>query len=738
MRAWTLTCPWMLLALGCGDGTPPGGHDAGSPELPVPADAGPAADADGPVPSRVWKGPPTPVLVDGAPIGGGVESTACADELCLVAVVDREAGSGVVGLWLRRADGAVVGSVDLGDCSGPMASDGTELAVLCPTGLLRVRPDGTTLRVDASGAHAAIIRQDDAYLVADSTPLPGGGEEVQIARLDLTSGTSIRAGYPAFREEVRDDWGFVATDQGPALVGARRALRLSRSGMVVEEVIELPAARGWFAGAASVRGQLLVMTQFVVFDSGDGDLFHVDLRSAAARHLCPGLHVGWGGWQLLPVNDEYYVAARGYGYDRSLVRLDRSGHPVGDEATRDLIGSTVVPLDATRFAAFGRDAEGRLKTWTVEYGEPLPPMPEPVFPEPDDRLPVSGEAFAHAADTVAVALGLAPDEVTVRTRDAGRWSEEARLRLFSSTCATYAGGGTTLAISGDTLVVGAPWDRCADDGHSPDAGAVYVFVRSPAGWTRQALLGSPRAESLARFGASVAVDGDVLVVGERGGAYVFEREGSTWTERAFLVPSTTPVESFGRAAAVSGDTVVLGSPSEEAAYVFVREGSTWVPQARLVTEEPGDGFGESVAVRGDTVAIGAPRGYSPPPGADLDGNGIADISLRTGVVHVFVRAGSGWMRQARLDPPSGPAPGFGARLSIEEDRLVTEHSGSPGRQVLAYERVDGGWRARAALDFAASSCLAEWSFSGRTLVVQACEETSICGCGVPCMYEYVL
>src|SRR5262249_17365498 len=104
---------------------------------------------------------------------------------------------------------------------------------------------------------------------------------------------------------------------------------------------------------------------------------------------------------------------------------------------------------------------------------------------------------------------------------------------------------------------------------------------------------------------------------DTGAAYVFVRQGTNWSQQAYLKPSNTKPDQFlgFSSVAVSGDTVVVGAPFEfnpagrsGAAFVFVRSGTNWSQHAYLKASNAGaeDGFGFSVAVSGDTVVVGAP------------------------------------------------------------------------------------------------------------------------------------
>src|SRR5262249_54878111 len=148
--------------------------------------------------------------------------------------------------------------------------------------------------------------------------------------------------------------------------------------------------------------------------------------------------------------------------------------------------------------------------------------------------------------------------------------------------------GLSVAISGDTVVVGAPDD---DIGANFGQGSAYVFTRSGAVWTLQQKLTSNDGEAFDLFGFAVALSGDTLVVGAeldniggnvgnlgQGSAYVFARSGTVWTERQKLIADDgEAVDSLGYAVAISGNTVVVGAPLDDidanrdqgSAYVFV-------------------------------------------------------------------------------------------------------------------------------------------------------------------------
>ena len=236
--------------------------------------------------------------------------------------------------------------------------------------------------------------------------------------------------------------------------------------------------------------------------------------------------------------------------------------------------------------------------------------------------------------------------------------------------------GSSVAISGDTMVVTAPFD---DVGANPDQGSVRVFVRSGTSWTPQATLVAADGEAGDYFGYSVAVSGDTVVVGtprdnvgansNHGSVRVFVRSGTNWTPQATLLAADGEADDFfGSSVAVSGDTIAVGSdsdnvganPNQGSVRVFVRSGTNWTPQATLLAAdgEADDFFGSSVAVSGDTIAVGS----------DSDNVG---ANPNQGSVRVFVRSGTNWTPQATLLAADGEADDYlGSSVAVSGDSVV--------------------------------------------------------------------
>jgi hypothetical protein len=302
-------------------------------------------------------------------------------------------------------------------------------------------------------------------------------------------------------------------------------------------------------------------------------------------------------------------------------------------------------------------------------------------------------------------------------RHEGTWTQQAYLKAGNAQAGDNF--GVSVAISGDTVVVGAisedslaPGVNSTPNESASAAGAAYVFTRSGTTWTQQAYSKASNPGYEDRFGTSVAVSGDTVVVsspfedseaagvgGDQdnnslynpGAAYVFTRSGTTWTQEAYLKASNPGFQDqFGKSVALSGDTVVIGAANEDsdatgiggnqtsdsafdsgAAYVFTRSGTTWTQQAYLKASNTGlyDQFGSSVAVSENTIVIGAMNEDSNATGVGGDqANNSAD---ECGAAYVFTRSGGVWSQQAYLKASNAEAyDKFGFAVAVSGKTIV--------------------------------------------------------------------
>jgi hypothetical protein len=251
--------------------------------------------------------------------------------------------------------------------------------------------------------------------------------------------------------------------------------------------------------------------------------------------------------------------------------------------------------------------------------------------------------------------------------------------------------GLSIAIDGDTAVVGAPLSTV---GLLFGQGSAYVFTRTNGLWVESQKLVASDGSKNDWFGYSVALRGDDIVVGaigdgpnSVGAAYVFARQNGTWVEQQKLAAADMDVSTFGFSAALQNDTALIGAYGWSSAHVFVRSNGIWTEQQKLVASdrEWTDGFGHSVALRGDTALIGAV----------MDDVG---TSTNQGSASVFVRSGGVWTEQQKLVASDGElADGFGAGVALSgTTAIVGAINGDAGPitdtgAAYVYELSNGVW-----------------------------------------------
>ena len=254
-------------------------------------------------------------------------------------------------------------------------------------------------------------------------------------------------------------------------------------------------------------------------------------------------------------------------------------------------------------------------------------------------------------------------------------------KLAADDAAENAQFGTTVAIDGNTAVVGAYFIDSR-------RGAVYVFEFDGETWTQQAKLRPADNASGDEFGTAVNIEGDWIVatspldnidgISDVGSAYVFRREGGAWVEEGKLAASDMAAnDTLGDSIAINNNTIIVGARQHEdtggensgAAYIFVREQNgedvTWVEQAKLIAFDRSDldRFGFAVDVDGDTAVVGS----------SLDD----DLAENSGAAYIFVRSGTSWSHQAKLTGNQALAYySFGYSVSISGETVAIGATGS--------------------------------------------------------------
>lgn len=272
----------------------------------------------------------------------------------------------------------------------------------------------------------------------------------------------------------------------------------------------------------------------------------------------------------------------------------------------------------------------------------------------------------------------------VYVRGESTWGDPVVLRADDPSQSVWFGGSVAVDEAHETIVVG-------DLGYAAQRGAAFVYVADGTGWIKQQKLLPSDPERFDGFGNAVAISGDTVVVGangddtSRGAAYVFVRDGDVWTQQTKLVANDrASFDSFGAAVAIHGDTIVVGAwgnddggSSSGSVYVFRRSGDVWSAPVKLLGGVGGTGgaslfFGRSVAADGNRIAVGAP--------GDASGNGAA---------YVFVYSDDVWSLEQRVTASDGSSGDLlGRAVALEDDTLIV---GAPGRQSSRGGAYAYGW-----------------------------------------------
>ena len=251
---------------------------------------------------------------------------------------------------------------------------------------------------------------------------------------------------------------------------------------------------------------------------------------------------------------------------------------------------------------------------------------------------------------------LSAGAVYVFARTGSTWAQQAYVKASNSEAGDLFGYTVSLSADGNTLAVGA-FDEDGSpraingtpDNRRNGAGAVYVFTRSGTTWRQQAYLKTLNQEQADSTGVQVALsdDGNTLAVGS--------------LDEDCLFPGVDPVDC---------DADRLFDTSAGAAYVFVRDGATWSQQAFIKASNAGvtDWFGSRLALSGDgnTLAVSASLEDSVAQG--IGGRQADNTAFEAGAVYFFTRRGKLWVQEAYVKGSNTEAyDEFGSTVALSRD-----------------------------------------------------------------------
>jgi hypothetical protein len=359
-----------------------------------------------------------------------------------------------------------------------------------------------------------------------------------------------------------------------------------------------------------------------------------------------------------------------------------------------------------------------------------------------ESVSIDGDFAAVGAINVPSPTGFDGAVYIFQRQSGGTWLEIKRITAPDG--GSGRGFAWSLSLRGDLLVVGAPFDNQA----ASHAGAAYVFQRElggPDNWGFVRKIIADDAASSDRFGESVAVDGELTLIGaprrdtagaDAGAAYLFSRNlggSNQWgLVRQMVASDASSDDFFGDSVSLSGDIALVGATSANgasaqsgAAYVFRRdEGGVgmWAETAKLFAPDGhgGDDFGISVSVNAGQIAIGAPDAetiYNDPGSAYIYEQDQADPSL--------------WpFRQKLVGSDLVNTPDFGNAVDLRGDRLIVanlldDHNAPNAGAAYLFARSEGGDGMWHEVHKFVASVISPSAYFGRSVAVS--DDTAIIG-----------
>lgn len=342
---------------------------------------------------------------------------------------------------------------------------------------------------------------------------------------------------------------------------------------------------------------------------------------------------------------------------------------------KDIVSGSFVPANAGMFLflvcvlflpseSFGGHHEQGRYDATNGYGERY----ELVFRDQDGGSWGWGQSVDISGDVAVVGSG-EDNSVHVFDRNSdGTWSQSQK---FSSSAADTR-FGEAVAISGGTIVVGDHYEE-----------SVTVYERSTNGVWLQSQKLSSSVVADTNFGQSVAISGDKIIVGEdsEDSAYIYEKSSTgTWVlKRKFTVSVSS--RDFGYSVAISGNRAIVGAPTAktfceegaDAAYVYERNAAgTWSQSQVLTTGGENlrclTGFGHDVGISGDSLIVGSPSASH-----IFERNAEGNYVLTTTTSHTSARRG--YIVALSGDKAlTGPQNGVMIRVMKKADRVWLTNS----------------------------------------------------------------
>jgi len=263
--------------------------------------------------------------------------------------------------------------------------------------------------------------------------------------------------------------------------------------------------------------------------------------------------------------------------------------------------------------------------------------------------------------TLALCAALAPATVAAQTF-AGAMPPDPGT-------AARIGFGASARVAGDLVLVGRPGESALFPMPGSEAGSVHVFRRSGETWTEIAMVSTDDVGVGDGFGQSLAVDGDILVVGApaqddgMGAVYVFRRDGEEWTQVERLQPAgLAAADGFGAAVVAGGGEIAVGAPGRASVFAFRGDVGARTPvELRAESAAADSRFGAALAMDADRLLVGAPGPF------DMAMMG-GQPQFAPGGAYVFARDGGEWTLAGELS--ASGAASFGLSVLFADGQAL--------------------------------------------------------------------
>lgn len=496
-----------------------------------------------------------------------------------------------------------------------------------------------------------------------------------------------------------------SNESGRAYVYKKEGDTWNNGEVLVPETI---SASAYFGAAVAISGDTIVVGAYgEEVRRGAAYIFRKQVNGWTQAKRVPNETIlrGWFGSELAMSSDTILIGSLGVEVfeDSEDGWLWQTSLSDGESAARDAFGASVsINGDSAVVGAIGDDDNGSGSGSAYVFKRT-----EGIW-EQDGKLVASNGA---AGDAFGSEVSICDEYIAVSApRQDGARSDSGSVFLFErigedwlEVAKLTAESDSNISIFGNSLSLGEGWlsvGARTDSREFPSGGSVYLYQHEEAGWTMKQRIVADDANAYYRFGTSVSLSGDLLLVGSdfgnligdnidfgprTGSAYVFSNTAGLWRQEAVIIPSDAADDDyFGTSVCLDGERALIGAPGDDgsavdsgSAYLFERSDGEWLQVKKF---EPSDGefrdqVGTSVGLSGQRIAIGA-----------LAANG-----SELGFVSIFEELGGDWIETQKLRPVGQVTSDyFGEVVSISGDSLLVGSRFHDGLDALGGPAINQG------------------------------------------------